>query len=218
MERYFILDSHNTWYDFHCIVTAKKISDPEPKTNYVKLDGMHGSLDLSESLTGDIHYDDRTISMTLWTDYGNRKDRESLLQRITNFLHGQRVTIIEPDDPDHYFNGRAKIKSKKNTSAYAEVVIEAVCEPWRYARAETVREVEIGTAGAIDVVINNGGVKILSPTITVDGSVEIGDSSQRIQLDSGAYFIPDIKLRRGVNIIRVSGNGSVKFSYREAYL
>lgn len=218
MERYFILDKFNTWYDLHLIVTAKTIPDAEPKTNYVKLDGMSGSLDLSEVLTGEINYDDRTISATFWTDYGNRKDREALLRKITASLHGKKIKIVEPDDPNHYFYGRVKIKSKKNILAYAEFAIEAVCDPWRYALEETVRRVDVDTAAVTDVVINNNGVKTLSPVITVTGSVDITYNGQKTPLTAGTYKISDIKLRQGANIIGVSGNGSATFSYREADL
>lgn len=218
MERYFILDKFNTWYDLHLIITAKVISDAEPKTNYIKLDGMSGSLDLSESLTGEITYDDRTISATFWTDYGDRKDREALLRKITASFHGKKIKIIEPDDPNHYFNGRVKIKSQKNNLAYAEFTIEAICDPWRYALEETVRRVDVNSAAVTDVVITNNGVKTLSPVITVTGSVDITYNGQKTPLNAGTYKISDITLRQGVNIIGVSGYGSATFSYREADL
>lgn len=218
MERYFILDKFNTWYDLRLIITAKVISEAEPKTNYVTLDGMSGSLDLSEALTGEITYDDRTITATFWTDYGNRKDREALLRTITASLHGKKIKIIEPDDPEHYFNGRVKIKSKKNNLAYAEFTIEAICDPWRYAIAETVRRVDVNSAVATDVVINNNGVKTVIPTVTVTGSVEITYDNAKVSLTDGTYKVADIRLRQGVNIVGVSGSGSITFQYREADL
>lgn len=217
MERYFILDKFNTWYDLRLIITAKSIEDAEPKTNYVKLDGMNGSLDLSEVLTGEITYDDRTVSATFWTDNGNFKDREALLRKITASLHGKKIKIIEPDDPTHYFYGRVKIKSKKNNLAYAEFTIEAICDPWRYAIEEIERRVDVN-GEEVNVVINNNGVKTLSPVIIVAGSVEISHNGHTTQLAEGTYKISDIRLRQGANIIGVSGNGSVTFSYREGDL
>ena len=61
MERHFIFDKYNTWADWDLIVTAKDITPPEPKTYYVELDGMSGSLDLSESLSNEICYEDREL-------------------------------------------------------------------------------------------------------------------------------------------------------------
>lgn len=216
MERYFILDKYNTWLDWGLILTGKKISLAEPKTNYVDIDGMSGSLDLTESLTGEVTYKDRTISASFWTDKGSRKDREVLLKNITFALHGKKIKIIEPDDPDHYFYGRVEIKSSTNNLAYAEFTIEATCEPWRYMLTDTVRHIDVN--GDTDVVIYNHGVKSVSPVIKVNGSVTVIYNNARASLTTGSYKISDIKLRRGVNIIRLSGAGKVTFTYKEADL
>ena len=218
MERFFILDKFNTWYNWRLYLASKSIPDPEPNTKYVKLDGMNGTLDLSESLTGEITYADRTITATFWTDEGSRKDREQLLRTITAAIHGKKIKIVEPDDPDHYFYGRVKIKSKKNILPYAEFTIEATCEPWRYAIVDSVRRVDVNSRVVTEVVIHNNGVKTLCPVIDVTGAVDIIYNSLTTTLRSGSYKISDIRLRQGVNIIGVSGDGSVTFTYKEADL
>ena len=217
MERYFILDKFNTWYDWRLILTAKSITPPEPKTNYVQIDGMSGSLDLSESLTGEVTYEDRTITATFWTDNGTHKERTKLLRDIRIALHGRKIKIMEPDDPEHYFYGRVKIKSEKNILPYAELSIEFTCEPWRYAINDTVREVEV-TETVTNVVINNNGAKTLNPIISVKGNVLITYNNNETTLSDGDYKISDIKLRHGFNIIGVSGSGTVTFTYKEADL
>ena len=218
MERYFILDKFNTFYDWRLILTSKDVTPPEPKTNLVELDGMSGSLDLSESLTGDIHYKDRTVSASFWTSEGSYKDREKLLRDIIRSLHGKKIKIIEPDDPKHYFYGRVQIKSQKNILPYAEFSIECTCDPWRYAVNDTVRRVEVDSQTITDVIIHNNGVKTLLPVITVTGAVKITYNGNETNLTDGSYKISDIKLRQGVNIIGVSGTGSVSFTYKEADL
>lgn len=217
MERFFILDKLNTWYDLRSYLTAKDVTPPEPKTNYVELDGMSGTLDLSESLTGEITYEDRTVAATFWTCEGSYKDRERLLQKIVTSLHGKKIKIVEPDDPTHYFYGRVTVKSRKNTLAYAEYSIEAICEPWRYALEDTVRTVEV-SGDTVSVVINNNGVKTICPDITVTGSVEISYNGAATTLTEGSYKITDIRLYQGSNIVGVSGTGTVTFTYREADL
>lgn len=219
MERYFILDKFNTWYDWRLICTSKDVTPPEPKTNYVDIDGMSGSLDLSESLSGEITYKDRSISATFWTDEGTRTDREKLIRDITVALHGKKIKIIEPDDPTHYFYGRVTIKATKNILPYAEISIEATCDPWRYAIDESVRKVDVNDSYTeTSVVINNDGVKTVCPIISVSGKVKIIYNGTSETLSTGTYQNADIKLRHGVNIIGVSGVGSVAFTYREADL
>ena len=218
MERFFILDNFNTWYNWRLILTGKEITPPEPKTYNVEIDGRSGSLDLSEALTGEITYNDRTISASFWTDYGTYKERAKLLRDIRTAIHGKKIKIIEPDDPTHYFIGRIKIKAEKNIIPYAEFSIEATCEPWRYSLEDTERIVEVNGQTVTDVVINNNGVKTLSPVIRITGTVNIIYNGVTTTLTDGDYKISDIKLRQGVNIIGVSGTGSATFLYKEAEL
>lgn len=228
MERYFILDKFNTYYDWHLIVTAKDITPSEPKTYLVELDGMHGSLDLSESLTGEIIYKDRTIEASFWTDYGNYRDRDKLLREIITALHGKKVKIIEPDDPTHYYLGRIKIKSSSNSLPYLTFTIEATCEPWRYAIEDTVRQV-MARSTPTDIVINYNGVKTIIPEIEIsgiehsnqvytDGNVTIVENGIETHLTEGRWKATGVILRQGVNILTISGSGVVTISYKEADL
>lgn len=215
MERAFIFNNFNTYYDWGLILTEKNISYPEPKTNYIELDGMSGSLDLTEALSGEVEYRDRQISATFWTCNGNRRERETLLRNITALLHGRKIKIIEPDNPTHYFYGRVTVTPSVSNLAYLEFNIEAICEPWRYAIDETARYVEVNN-NDVSVIINNRGVKTLCPEITVVGSVTITNGDVSTTLTTGTYKITTIKLKSGVNTIDVSGYGKVTIKYREA--
>jgi intracellular sulfur oxidation DsrE/DsrF family protein len=215
MERFFILDKYNTFLDWDLILTSKDVASPELKTNNVDLDGMDGTLDLSEALTGTISYTDRTVSATFWTDHGTREERSLLLRHIRQALHGKKVKIIEPDDPEHYLYGRVKVKDEVNNRVYATFTIEAVCEPWRYTLTDIVRYIAVADNQAIDVVINNKGVKTLLPTVTVSGSVSITYDGVTTSLTDGTYTISSLKLYQGTNIVNVTGTGSVTFTYKE---
>lgn len=217
MERYFLLNDRSTFYDWHLILTAKSTTPPEPKTNLVNIDGINGSLDLSEALTGDVVYNDRTVTASFWTDYGKRADRENILQEILTAVHGRKIKIVDPDYPDYYFYGRVKIKSYSNILPYMTLSLEAICDPWRYAKEETTRKIEV-TDVEVNAVIYNHGVKKLCPSIVVEGSVTLGYGNYKSTLSAGTYKITDLQLDRGSNVVTVSGNGSITFVYREAKL
>lgn len=217
MERQFIFNDYHTWYDWRLILTAKDVTPPVPKTNYVDIAGMSGTLDLSESLTGGVTYKDRTVSASFWTDEGSYKDRQKRLSEIVTALHGRKIQIIEPDDPDHYFYGRVTVKSFTNTLPYAEIAIECVCEPWRYALKETVRYADV-SGTPLDMIIRNQGVKTVTPTVTVTGTVTLTYEGTSVTLSDGSYRVSNFKLYQGVNVIGVSGSGTVVISYREAEL
>ena len=177
--REFILDKYHTWHDWCLTLTAQDVTPPEPKTNYIELDGAHGTLDLTEALTGEVAYSDRTVTASFWTSEGTFQERLTVLQNIVNALHGKKVPIIPPDDPEHYFLGRVRVKSQAWDQVHAELTIEAVCDPWRYAINETERRVEV--SGDADVVLNNEGVKTLSPLITVTGSVTLTYNGRTVE-------------------------------------
>ena len=215
--RQFILDNFNTWDDWRLTLTAKATPPPEVKANYINLDGRHGSLDLSEALTGEVVYGDRTVEATFWTSEGTDTSRVQLIREIIAALHGKKVRIVEPDDPDHYFLGRVSIKPVAHDLVHDEFDMAAICEPWRYACEETVRWIEL-TDSPADVVIRNHGVKTLCPDIEVDGSVLLTYDGGTVELTTGSHKVTGFKLRQGCSIVSVSGSGSVTFVYREATL
>lgn len=217
-ERYFLIGEFNTFFDWNLILTAKSITPPEPKTYYVEIDGADGSLDLSEALSGATVYKDRTISATFWTNHGTKSDRVRLLQEIRSAIHGKKLSIIEPDDPDHYFTGRVKITGESNNLAYAEISIEATCEPYRYSNENITRYYKVNGSTPTDLVIHNFGTKTLSPTVIVTGKVTLAYNGGSVTLTSGSYKVADLNLYHGANVIHVSGSGGVTFEYKEAFI
>ena len=215
--RAFTLDKYNTWYDWRLTLTAKEVTPPEPKTNYISLDGAHGSLDLTEALTGEIPFDDRTVSASFWTSEGTFAERVELLRTISTALHGRRVQIIEPDDPEHFFLGRIVLKSVEQSQVHLAFDMEATCEPWRYALEETTRAVAVSGSSA-GVVLYNGGVKVLSPDVTVTGTVTLTFDGASATLEEGSYRVTGLRLQPGNNLVTVSGSGSAAFTFREAML
>lgn len=216
-RRFFILDKFNTWYDWRCTLTEKDVSAPAPKTKYIEIEGANGSLDLTEALTGEPVYSDRTVEASFMCSEGTHKEREALLRGIRTALHGRKIPIIDPDDPEHYLLGRARVTEEQNHQAYLTFTVEADCDPYRYAVEETTRAVAL-TGRSVDLVVNNDGDKTLCPVIVVAGSVEIAYNGVATPLSTGTYKIADFRLAPGPNVVGVSGTGSVTFIYREAVL
>jgi hypothetical protein len=215
--RFFTFDKFNTWYDWRLTLTAKDVTPPELKTNYIALDGANGTLDLSEALTGEMAYNDRTVTASFWTSEGTFQERVVLCRDIIAALHGKKIQIIEPDDPEHYFLGRVRVKSQTFDQVHAELVIEAVCDPWRYAVEETERTVKVD-GEQVGVVLRNDGVRTICPDLLVTGEVELAFNGTTVTLGAGAYKLTDLKLKQGLNVVHLDGSGSVTFIYREAGL
>ncbi len=215
MERYFKLGDYNTYTDWDLILTYKDVTHPKPKTNYVNLYGVDGTLDLSESLAGHVVYEDRTVSAAFWTDHGTRADRERLLRQIRQAIHGCKLNIVEPDDQDHYFIGRVNVKKEVNKLSYAEISIECTCEPYRYRNEDTVRYFELTENETVNAVFHNTGRKTVIPSITTTSSVTITFNDSEVSLVAGTYKVPDLKIKPGVNTVGITGSGNITFTYKE---
>lgn len=112
---------------------SKELSVPEPKTIYLDIDGRNGSIDLSESLTTDIKYKDRTLSCTYILIGGTCNQRIVSINGIINTIHGKKLNIIDDDFPNYYLVGRVTVKSYENNKSYSKLSIEAKCEPYMYS-------------------------------------------------------------------------------------
>jgi len=112
-------------------LAACKLSDTDPKLNYVEKTGGDGSWDLSTVMTGGLtRYRNRTFTATLEHSGGTREDREALINELVNNHDGLERQIITPDRPEHYLKGRVKIAVDYSDRAHAAVTITATCEPW----------------------------------------------------------------------------------------
>ena len=203
-------------------LTNWTFEEPEVQTYYVEVPGRAaGHIDMSTSLTnGDPRYNSRTLSATFELSEGTRLDRIAELSTMVNKLHGQRRDIVLPDDPDRYVTGRMSVTTQYSDMAHACVVVEAVCEPWRYSKTQTSLEL-LATEESQSVVLYNAGRRICLPEIVVVGSdadVTLKCNGVTWTLTEGTFTLLDLRLARGNTVVTFSGRGLLKINYREASL
>ena len=208
---------YHTYEDWKLILNAKNISPPSPKIVKVQVDGRDGDINLSRTLTGEMKYSNREASFTFLVTEGSQEEREELINSIVNLLHGNELKIIEPDDLDHYLIGEIVVTKTTNDKAYGTIEISADLEPYRYSISEVNRTITASET-KVDVVLNNTGRKTVTPTLTVDGSINLEFGSSSASLETGTYKLSNLNLRSGGTVVTISGTGSVVFTYREAVI
>ena len=219
-KRAFIFGAYNTATEGWTL-TSWKLSPPVLKSQYVDKPGGDGSWDLSTALTDGLpRYEDRTLTATFELSTGDRASREAIIRNMVNTLSGQRVNISTPDDTDYYLTGRVSVAREYNDLAHAAVTVTAVCEPWKYAYAETVIALAV-TSEERTVDLFNGGSRTVVPLIKVAGVgtfvyLSYGDST--LALSPGTHQWSDLLLTPGSHILTYHGGGTLTISYREAVL
>lgn len=210
--------AHGLW-----TLTAWDFPEPAMEENLVNVPGRaKGPLDLTTALTdGQPWYGARPLSITLESSEGDRLAREARISEMVNKLHGRRVDFVLPDHPLHYGTGRLAVKKLYNDMAHASVQVTGTCEPWLYARDETVVPLQ-ATATAQTVRLRNPGAMAVVPLVEVTAaagaSVNLVYGAYSWALSAGAYKLPDLLLTPGDHVITYSGAGTLTFTYREALI
>lgn len=121
---------HSYWNWGLMLKTAPEITSPQPKTRYVDVPGAHGSLDLTEMLTGKVQYKNRKIEMEFVTMAG-REEWPAIYSEILNELHGQMKEIRLDDDPQHIYKGRVTVGDPERTKTVVMLRMVAEVEPYK---------------------------------------------------------------------------------------
>ena len=159
----------------------------------------------------------RTLKLTFKRRGASASEWLSVCSQIASAVHGKRLPITLPDDPDHYYLGRIACTLGAKEYGAGTFEVTAVCDPYKYAQAESSAVCGAGTTA----VINNGD-EIVSPTFTASETgmtVAInGGAAYSIAQVGKAVKIPELLLLPGANNVTVTGTGNVVLTWREGVL
>lgn len=129
-----IFGDKHTHRDWGLLTKSRpRISPPQPKLKLIQVPGSDTVLDLTQSLTGHVHYEPRTISFEFIV-MDERGRWPSLYSEIMNYLHGKKIRIIMDDDPNFYYTGRVTVGNLEPDKKTAVLTMEAQVEPYKRER------------------------------------------------------------------------------------
>lgn len=221
----FVCDDSLGDYDtaaFGWTLSKCDLAAAEQKTTYVDKPSGDGTWDLSTALTDGVpRYKDRKLTAVLECSVGDRRSREAKLRQMINRLDGLRAQIYLPDDDLHYLVGRIKVERNQNSYAYAQVTVTATCEPWKYAKDETIVSLKASESIKTTQIVNSGR-RVTVPSLCVDGvSARLTLRGESVAFaDSGGEYVnwPLFPLYPGNNEMQYSGDSTISIKYREAVL
>lgn len=203
----------HSYRDFNLILSEKEIGAPLVKTKLIEIDGADGTFDLTDFF-GDPKYGDVTHKFTFSTIVP-RSDFLTQYSQVKNALHGQKLRIVDDDDPGFYYVGRCYVSSFTNEKNIGTITVECECEPYKYKLEKTV--VTRTVSGTLDITLTNSRKRAV-PTITTSAAMTVvfGDGSWANS--AGTFTIPELELVEGENRVTVIGTGSISFSWQEGGL
>lgn len=208
------------------------ISPPKPKTVYINIPEADGQIDLSESLTGDIAYDNRTITFTFLV-VGGREEWFEKYSEIMDYLHGRKMKVVLDEDPVYYYEGRLEVSKWDSDQLASKIVIIGNVQPYKMESISSLDDwlwdtFNFETDSARDwkglevdgslVVTLAGSRKPVVPTFIVENAE---DTTMTLVWEDNVYYLPDgetripnVTIREGKQIAVFEGSGTVTVSYR----
>ena len=200
--------------DWNIVLTKTEIPPPTPKTMDVEIKGADGIIDLSEVLTDDIKFKNRTIKLTF--EVLDDSQYYSITSEVAKYLHGKKVTFRLNNDENYYYTGRAFINSWECVKRKGVIVITVDADPYKYEMTEKVINVNLNNETKDLIVIN--GRKHICPTLDVTGSVNLIWNGATYTLSEGKQQVIRFVLKEDKNFVSFKGTGTVKITYRKGEL
>ena len=214
-------DGKDTYTEYGLLLASKSISLPEVRTNMIDVPGRDGLLDASEVLTGEVTYNNRTITLKLTgVDTVSGKKWPATISDFCNKVHGKRVKVTFPEDTAHFYSGRCSVGQVGLSKMMQTIPVTVDCDPWKYKNAKTtVSRSDLSTAYKQLSLPNER--RPVVPTITVAQDTTLLWGSSTINISAGDHILPAIRLAAGSNTLKAkvaSGTGSITVTYQEASL
>lgn len=234
----------HTFQDFGLYPSAKPvITPPEPKTLTVDIPGADGELDYTQSLTGDIKYNNRNGEF-YYVYCGERSSQwDSIYHNLLRYVHGKVLRVILNEDPGGYYYGRFTVDAPSYENGKMFLTLVGNLYPYRYDLFMTtedwiwdtfsfetgiIREyknIDINSPSEwAEYIVIGSGMHVTPNIVLNSGSLQlkytnvVDLTTKTVNLSSGDNLIPDLVLIDSENILEFMGNGNVSIEYKTGVL
>lgn len=203
-------DGLDAYADFGLIRTNATIGSPSPKISTVEVEGMDGSLDLSEYF-GEVLYENRELTFEFSVPPSAVPFAETFSE-FYNAVHGKRCKIEVSEDCDFYYMGRVSVSDYETSSAVGAISVTCDCEPYKYRQDVTTAQFEV--SGSLTKAFNNLRKRVV-PTFVLSAAMTIKQGTASYSAGQGTWHDNNLAFVQGNNSLTFKGTGTVKVTYQE---
>lgn len=208
----------HSYHDLNLMLSKSEISPAVPKISLIDVPGADSSLDYTE-VHGGIKYGNRNGTFTFTMNpMGELSDSafEKKKTEVSNALNGVFCQIIQDKDDEFYYEGRCTVNNYLSDRRIRQIVVTATLKPYKMKRNKTIKTYTL-SSDENEIVLKNSK-KTVVPRIVCSNNAKVVFNDSTFNLNAGTYESLGIQLKEGVNILKVSGSGTIEFSYREGEL
>lgn len=181
------------------LVDGYTLEPPEPKTYTVDIPGGNGVIDLTDALSGDVVYNNRSQEFELYAIGVN--DFEKLKTDVSDLLHGKSFDYKITMDPDYTYHGRFSISSYTHgtysNGKVGVIKIKIDADPYKYRKHQVIR---VDAVGGKIIYCMSGRMRA-RPSIETNGFLRVIFDGKKYELPQGTWNINDILFTYGTNEI-----------------
>lgn len=221
------IGEYHTYRDWGIILTDYNISPPEPRLNLVDVPGRDGSLDYSQVVSGEVRYNNRTIKLTFYVP--SPEKWRHVVSCIQNQIQGARTKIIVDDDLGYYYYGRVYVDDFSNSGRIGTMVIIADVNPYKYdinisdedwewdifdfeqGIINETKDISVSGTTTVNVI---SAVSSEDITVISDSNMTLEVAETTLNIKVGSNVILSKYVKKGDNIFKFTGNGTVTIRHR----
>lgn len=210
----------NTWTDWHMVPSSRPvISPPRAKKTIIDIPGSNNRIDLTETLSGDVTYENRTGSIEFIVMNEKPMTWYELYNTILNTIHGRRVGFSLEEEPDWYYEGRVEVNEWKSDPDFSRIVIEYDVDPFKYKKLPTTETFSVSSGVTARKTYRNSRMPVI-PKITASASgMTVKFKGTTYNLAQGEQVVAGIIFEgNSNNQLEFTGNGNITVTYQEGKL
>ena len=200
----------HSYRDLRLLLSKKEFGAPPVKSKKVEIEGADGSIDYTDFF-GEPKYGDAEHKFTFATIV-SRSDFSEQYSQVKNALHGQKLRIVDDDDPSFYYVGRCYVSNFTDEKGAGKITVECECEPYKYKLQPTIMSVAVN---GTEVITLTNARKRAVPSITTTAAMTIAFGDGIWTPSAGTFTIPELELVEGDNHVTVIGVGNITFTWTE---
>lgn len=206
----------HSYNDLHLLLTPFTPSPAQPQTNFLKVIGRDGYLDLTEA-NGEVKFDSREFTFRFIVAPNDDMTFDERVAYVSKLLNGRQFKITLDRDPGFYWMGRCIVNKYVQNKVIGEVIVKAFVDPYKYKQIATVVTVAASSGGRT-VELENSRMSAIPIIECANSGVTATFKGKAYPLQSGRNRILDIRLVEGRNAITLTGTGTVTITWQEGVL
>lgn len=204
------------------------VSMPEAQSIEIQVPGRDGVIDLTETLTGEVRYKMRTITLS-FVKFCGIAEWQTAYSAIAAYCHGKRMKVVLDTDAMYYYFGRVLVSAETKDNRSNNITLTIESDPYKYDVMDSCDEWEWDAFNFESGIIRSyNGIKIAGerqltvvgtnkktvPTITCSQPMTLMINNDVFELKKGDNRDSGIVINPGENKMIFQGEGTITIEFK----